>query len=467
LQFFQVFSQADVSTTRKYGGTGLGLVISNRILERMGSKIEFVSETGKGSNFFFTLEMEYEDAAKQISKEIFNIENVLVVDDNKNNRTILVHFLNHWNIKTEEASNGFEAIKIISSNKKFDLIIVDFNMPSMNGIETIKQINKEYKFKKDKRPEIILYSSVSEAAGVFEMSELKITKKLVKPVKSTQLYNVISEISSNEGTDSGFPKEKIKDYKGTHLINIKASLLIAEDIELNMELAKSILEQLMPFVKVTEAKNGDEAVEKYRTGNYNLILMDIQMPDKDGYTATKEIRKLEKGTGKHTPIIALTAGAVKGEREKCINAGMDDYLSKPIVLKSLKEKLEYYLTDKKEYISEESKPIIEESVHFNRDELLDRIEGNQKLYNELINVSINQFDKLLSEIVSAAIQKDYAGVKTAAHSIKGAAAGMCFNNLMSLAKKTEISCSVERENLSGLISEIKNEWGILRGLLLK
>ncbi|MCX6225814.1 MAG: PAS domain S-box protein [Bacteroidia bacterium] len=343
-QLFKAFTQADSSITRKFGGTGLGLTISNMLAEKMGSKIEIISETGKGSNFFFTLETEYEVGEKLDYGSLTDIKRVLVIDDNDKNRMILEHTFINWGIEFTGIDSGLSALNIIEKSKPFDIIFVDYQMPFHNGIDTIKMIREQLKLTPAMQPIILLHSSSDDVDIHEECKKWGVLFNLTKPVKTQELLNYLKCIHNQ-------PAEVPKGIKAAPLslaIGIANDsspvILIAEDVALNRLLAKTLIKQMIPNVRVVEAKNGRDAFDMAISINPDLIFMDVQMPDISGIEATVEIRNYEHGKDRRIPIVALTAGAIKGEKEKCLEAGMDDFITKPIDRDALKRILKQYLT---------------------------------------------------------------------------------------------------------------------------
>ncbi len=345
-KLFKAFMQADTSTTRKYGGTGLGLIISNRLLEKMGSSIELESNEGAGSRFFFTLEAETSTSARTQERPNKRIRTALIVDDNKNNRTILDKMLKYIDVQSEMAGNGIEALELIESNKQYDVIIMDYNMPFMNGLEIARVIRTKFSLTPEKQPIILLHSSSDDVSIQKQCRELQIEHRIIKPVKMEALFAKINDIGNTEMPLNILPEDQgeMEEETGEGAGDIKDNILVAEDNKVNMMLIKEFVMQLWPGATVLEASNGQQALELYQEHQPGLILMDIQMPLKDGYEVTAEIRKQEEKTGRHTPIIALTAGALKSEKEKSIDAGMDDFIPKPVNIKILEKKLNQYLS---------------------------------------------------------------------------------------------------------------------------
>lgn len=341
-RLFKAFTQADTSTTRKYGGTGLGLIISSKILDKMGSHIELISEYGKGSRFFFEITAATSDEDRLEAQGLSWIRHVLIVDDNKNNRTILSDMLQHVHISTAQASNGLEALEVLEKKTSFDVIIMDYNMPYLNGLDISRAIRDKFKLHPEIQPIILLHSSSDDAGIQAACKELGIDHRIMKPVKMEALFNALNKISKPNATNDQVletNEEPVETNGNDHAFKI----LVAEDNLVNLFLIKELLGQLFPGATIIESNNGKTAVERYLDHHPDLILMDIQMPGYDGFQATQDIRRLELDQGKTTPIIALTAGATQKEKEKCTRAGMNDFITKPIHPNTLKQILSKHL----------------------------------------------------------------------------------------------------------------------------
>lgn len=339
-KLFKVFSQADSSTTRKFGGTGLGLVISNMLAEKMGGRISLQSEVGKGSTFSFSIRVPYEYGEKDTLPDLQDIKNVLIIDDNENNRLILKNTLNHWGINTHDAENGLQAIQILANEEPFQAIIVDYNMPYIDGIETIRLIRDKSSMNREELPVLLLHSSAEDQQLIENCKALGIHTRITKPVKASELKSALIKLRHPDYVQKLV--DQVVQEDAPHP-TISKTILLAEDVEMNTILIRVLLKKLMPGVQLIEAGNGAIAVQMAAEHMPDLILMDVQMPEKDGYSAAMEIRLSENEKLKQVPIIALTAGALKGERERCLDAGMNDYLTKPIDSQMLKETLEKYL----------------------------------------------------------------------------------------------------------------------------
>lgn len=337
-KIFEAFVQEDISTTKKFGGTGLGLTITNKLLALMESVLQLKSEFGKGSTFWFDVNLEYQEEVVENNAVLGNIRSALVVDDNATNRRILEDMLALKEITTDSAASGFEAMKLLSEGKSYDVILMDYYMPSMDGIETIRNIRKQ----DFPQPIILLYTSSEDTHIQKACEELKVMHRLIKPVKINQLFQALEQIHQEA------PQTRIKSeivIPEQCLEADEINILVVEDNPINMLLAKKMLKLILPTSNIQEAKNGKEAVVAFDQLPPHLILMDIQMPEMNGYEATQAIRNA--ANGKKVPILALTAGTLPGERERCLAAGMDDYLTKPILKATLTQALHRWLIESK------------------------------------------------------------------------------------------------------------------------
>lgn len=325
---FEAFSQEDGSITKRYGGTGLGLTISNQILALLDSVLQVESEQGQGSDFFFDILFDTEEEEYDLS--LTDIKKVLIVDDNDNNRKILKRMLERKNIEVVECDSGLKALLLVMDKPDFDVIIMDYHMPIMDGLETIRKLRSMEPGVSDVAPYIVLYSSSDDTQLQDACDELQIENRLVKPIRMKQMYQVLSTLKSAEKKKQEQTKNVVSEVS-THEIKI----LIAEDNAVNLLLTKTFLKDILPQALVIEAKDGVEAVEQYEKESPDLILMDIQMPQLNGIEATKKIRSIEKNI--EIPIIALTAGSLPGEKEKCLQAGMSDFLTKPLLKQTLSD----------------------------------------------------------------------------------------------------------------------------------
>jgi PAS domain S-box-containing protein len=343
---FEPFSQADTSTTRQYGGTGLGLTISTRLVEMMGGRMWVESEVGRGSQFHFTARLGTSEKTIEVdtiaSPEILRGVKVLVADDNQTNRRILEGMLKRWGMNSTSVEEGGQALTVLSSaleaGEPYALILTDLHMPSMDGFELIERIRQ--------RPElrasiIMMLTSSGHRGEAARCQELGITAYLLKPIRQSELREAIARVLGAREQKGAIPLIDRYSVGDTPESTAVLRVLVAEDNAVNQRLTLRLLEKRGHQVTLTT--NGRQAVEALANQTFDLVLMDVQMPEMDGFEATAAIRESERRNGAHMPIIAVTAHAMKGDRERCLIAGMDGYLSKPIRPQELDEVLEKYL----------------------------------------------------------------------------------------------------------------------------
>lgn len=349
---FQPFVQADGSTTRKYGGTGLGLAISKQLVELMGGQIGVKSTDGDGATFWFTARFEkqpFQPADTKSDSRILCGLHALIVDDNAANRKILSHQLGGWGITHDEADSGSQALELLRSaadkRVKYDLAILDLMMPGMDGFELARVIKSDPNICEIK---MLLLTSFGQRGDGSLAREAGVSAYLTKPIRNSQLNDCLTKMMRKvpvmgkpDDAETG-PDLITKHALAESLPSSTKLILLAEDNVVNQKVAVRQLRKLGYRAKVVA--NGLETLEALKQIPYDLVLMDCQMPEMDGYEATAEIR-LREGTEKHTPIVAMTAHALDGDREKCIAAGMDDYISKPVKPEQLGAVLERLLFD--------------------------------------------------------------------------------------------------------------------------
>lgn len=339
-KIFEKFSQEDTSTTRKFGGTGLGLNISTSLIEMMAGELKVESEEGKGSTFHFKLRLPVgqnkTDGLEKIYSEFKNL-NVLVVDDNQTNRFILRKYLEKWGFQVTEAQTSQQALAILAAaNPPITLAILDQTMPEMDGLNLARRIRENETIKETK---LILLSSLVRFDREIQQ-QLQIAESIVKPVKQSQLFDSILRALTDK--DPGEQLNQDKKITVVHENKIAGNILLVEDNLSNQKLTKKILEKR--GYRVDIAENGLLGVEAFIKYRYDLILMDIYMPEMDGFEATHEIRSWERQHNEdRIPIVALTAHAIDGYREKCLQNGMNDYVTKPIKKKILYNVIEHWL----------------------------------------------------------------------------------------------------------------------------
>lgn len=338
---FKPFEQADSSTTRKYGGTGLGLTIVARLLELMNGKIWVESSPGKGSNFYFTVPFGIgkDSSLKRNPERIENLQNTraLIVDDNPINRLILIQTFSQWLMRPNAAANSEDALDLLDQAKKegdpFELMMLDVQMPGMDGFEFAEYLARNPGIYDG--PTVIMTSSHSPD-DARRCKELAIAGYLTKPVRRSQLLEEINSVlGMKKAQEKGINAASVSDMPTP---SRPMKILVAEDNPINQKFVQVALKKAGHVI--TSVTDGRQAVDAIKRESFDLVLMDVQMPEMDGFEATSRIRQYQKESGVHIPIVAMTANAMKGDREKCIEAGMDDYLSKPVKVRELLEVLE-------------------------------------------------------------------------------------------------------------------------------
>jgi two-component system, sensor histidine kinase and response regulator len=343
---FDPFAQADSSTTRKYGGTGLGLTISSRLVSMMGGQIWVKSHVGQGTQFHFTMCLAVGatrviELETFIPPEVLRGIKVLVVDDNLTNRRILGEMLKRWEMKPALVEGGEEALgqllEAAHEGAPYSLILTDMHMPNMNGFELVERIREKPELS---AATIMMLTSTGSQGSAERCRKLGVSAYLLKPIRQSELRKALTRVLGAREQSNHAPlltRDSLEDERGPATC---LRVLVAEDNAVNQRLARRLLEKRGHHVVV--AANGREALEAIEAHTFDLVLMDVQMPDLDGFEATAALRAREAGRGLHLPVIALTAHAMKGDRERCLAAGMDGYLSKPIRPQELDDLLELY-----------------------------------------------------------------------------------------------------------------------------
>ncbi|WP_375583315.1 response regulator [Cyclobacterium xiamenense] len=470
-RIFDAFSQEDGSTTKKYGGTGLGLTISNKLLAMMGSELKLISTLGEGSQFYFDIELATENGDFIKKSDTDFIKKVLVVDDNENNRLILKEMFSLKGIQMEEATNGFDALQKIESNGGYDTVLMDLNMPYMDGLETAEKIRKNFSDEKASLPIVLLHSSADDDYIHKRCRELDICIKLAKPIKIKDLYDALAQL--NPGNEGPAPAAPVPSAEKSLRDNFK--VLIAEDNSINMFLAKTIILKVSPDTEILEATDGLLAVQMAEAHQPDIILMDIQMPVLSGHEAAKRIK--ESPALKDIPMVAITAGNIKGEREKCLASGMVDFVAKPIVEKNIRHIFEQWLPAKKlparepapggESALAEQVNLTEDELrsHFNLGKVIEYLGNEPAVIKEVLKLTVNELKQSDQILKKHFAEKNLEGLSSEGHKVKGSALTAGLDVLYAIAVTIESLETFEEETIAKLLEDFSKENALVTKLI--
>ena len=415
---FEAFEQADTSVTRKYGGTGLGLAITSRLVEMMGGTIRVESHLGQGSSFQFTTKLEPapEGVLRQQAASASRIlgARALVVDDNETNRLLLDEILHNWGMEPTLAESAAEAIALLRAAQHrrhpFALVLSDVNMPEADGFSLLQEIRRDADVS---AVPVVMLTSGDRPGDIARCKELGAAGYLVKPVKQSELFDAIVAALGVTTVDDAPTKPTGPEGPTVPPLQI----LLAEDSIPNQKLAIGLLSKWGHTVTV--ANNGREAVEMSAASQFDLVLMDVQMPELDGLQATERIRDREKATKRRLPIIAMTAHAMSGDREQCLAAGMDSYLTKPIRVKELQGALQKFFGS-----SHSASPALGDkgsngAGRINWQAAAETVQDDPELLQIIVDAVLEEIPQMLSQLKAALATEDAAIVRRSAHTIKG------------------------------------------------
>jgi PAS domain S-box-containing protein len=431
-RLFQAFSQGDGSTTRRYGGTGLGLAISKQLVRQMDGEIGMESVSGQGSTFWFSARFEKQatPAASLVSHQTPNLEGirVLIVDDNATNRKILRHQLTQWRMTNEEAASGTEALAALRREARlgrpFPLAILDMQMAGMDGWMLAKAIKADPLIAETR---LVMMTSLDRQKDAATMRAAGLDAYLTKPVRHAQLFESLSKVVANDCGPAVNPGHGKNGANGAAPSRYAMRILIAEDNIVNQKVAVSQVHKLGCHADI--ARNGREALEALAAAEYDLVLMDCQMPELDGYEATAQLRQRE-GASRHTRIVAMTAHAIEGDRERCLAAGMDDYVSKPLRFEDLRAVVQRY-----QPVQPSEDPAVEPQSIESLREL--GTEDSGDILTELIDAFLENAPRVMEEAASALSRGAPEAMSQAAHTLMGSCSNFGAKPLQALCAQLE------------------------------
>ncbi|MBI1747394.1 MAG: response regulator [Acidobacteria bacterium] len=473
---FKCFSQADSSTTRRYGGTGLGLAISKELAKLMGGEIDVESKPGQGSTFWFTARLEKQPVCAQPAlgarSELGGLR-VLIVDDNAANRSILHHQITPWGTKNDCAEDAMSALALLHAaagrGEPYDVAILDMQMPGMDGIELARSIKADPAIAPVR---LIMLTSLGVRGQAQQARQVGVAAYLTKPARQSQLYECIATVmglppvSPSVSTTTAAPlvtRHSLAEANG----RARAHILVAEDNEVNQKVAVRMLEKL--GYRADLAGNGLAAVEACVRTRYSAVLMDCQMPEMDGYEATAEIRRRE-GDARRTPIIAMTANAMQGDRDMCLAIGMDDYIAKPVKFEELEAVLDRWVLlstattgdeGRAARQTEEQDVAVDTTVLAALREL--QAEDEPDILTELIDLFMRDAPLRLTALKEATERRDAQALKLTAHSLKGSAGNLGARRMAKISAELEaLSQTTDLGRAEKLVAQLEVELGRVR-----
>lgn len=450
---FESFTQADTSTTREFGGSGLGLTISRRLVEMMGGTIWVESMLGQGSKFHFTIIVKtavpkVAHAMTVTQPQVLHGVKVLIVDDNRTNRRILDGLLRHWKMRPTTVEDAEQAMdKLLAAyeiDEPYDLILTDMHMPKMDGFDLVQWIRE--------KPELVtstimMLTSGGHGGDAQRCEEFGVAAHLLKPIRQSELREALIRVISARGQEKPAPIITDNSLNVRRQSHQSLRILLAEDNAVNQMLATRLLEKRGHRVTVTS--NGREALAALTESAFDLVFMDVQMPEMDGIETTVALREREKESGVHQPVIALTALVIKGDKERCLEAGMDGYISKPIRQQELDEILDSYMAKLKPSTTATIPQTDTRSPTSSIDqtELLERIGGDHAFLSELVEVFKVDYPRQLSFARRALDTGDVKGVERAGHALKGTLANLAASG------PSDTAAAIEKMGASGDLSQ--------------
>ena len=443
---FDAFSQADSSPSRRIEGTGLGLNICMLLVKLMKGRMWVESKEGEGSNFHFTLVLEVRQETQmkpELAPNSLRGLPVLVVDDNNTNRYILQEVLSGWGMKPTIAASGLAALgelyQAAHKGRPYRVVLMDAMMPDMDGFELANRIRREEVLS---NATLLMLSSAGQSEET-RIHSLNIARCLIKPVKQSDLWEAITAaLDLHMDAQRAPTEEPVRSFKVQSL-----RILLAEDTLVNQKVATHLLEQ--QGHKVAVARNGKEAIMAHQEQTFDIILMDLQMPVMDGLEATAAIRERDRETGSHVPIVAMTASAMKGDRERCLEAGMDGYVAKPIHAAELFHSIEACIASTNGNRSQAEDELV------SRQEALNRVGGNIGTLKELVGIFNEECPRLMDQIRDSIEERDAVKLRKAAHSLKGSV------DVFGATPAREAAWALEQMGRDGELAAVETAWSQL------
>jgi signal transduction histidine kinase/CheY-like chemotaxis protein/HPt (histidine-containing phosphotransfer) domain-containing protein len=428
-RLFDAFTQADASSTRRFGGTGLGLTIARQLCHLMGGAIDVESTLGAGSTFWFTAQFEKQAplSEHETMAPAVSIEGVrfLAVDDNETNRRVLDGMLESWRCRHDEAPDAITALTMmraaVETKDPYQIVILDMLMPEMDG-ETLGRIIKCDPTLSGTT--LVMLTSVGYRGDAARLDDAGFAAYLTKPVKQSQLYDCLVTVFQKKLATTPAAIPMVTRHTMSDERKRKIRVLVAEDNAVNQKVALRMLDKL--GYSADAVANGLEAIAALKTIQYDLVLMDVQMPDMDGFEATSAIRDPRTGLSRpNVPVIAVTAHAMKGDRDRCLQAGMDDYITKPVQVSALMDVLTRWTAPEADEAQPE-RSVTEEgsAAAFEPQELLGRLSGDQEICDEIVDVFVEDTRTQIAAMRDALQDEDAPGLRRLGHSLKGAAANV-------------------------------------------